>query len=351
MIKAAKTEEKRLLSEITQRVGKAAKLEEEVNVLKRRKKTDKNQKERQQLEKEVLRLEDMNQGKKRKLEDVQARIRNPVLPERLRVIREEDAQPRVSKFDVVLRQAPLRAVHVMHTILTRMVMFHCVICNERFPTFHPAYVPPAKLDMHLLRKGKDGVAPCNLEVAEWTEVPPLSEASCCIAKAYTGTCLACRKDMEAQRGMLGPDGVEAEPVPRRSYLNNMDPNWNFPRCLEWLFRQATVTEACLVALDFMQVNFCTVRRTMMHVFKKNTISFPQDSPAFFTRMEALKQFRVDDRVNSRRGPGGDAGNPDRPEKTWRETSEEERARFTSDSEGRVVFPATVLRVRATGTLK
>ena len=60
---------------------------------------------------------------------MQERIRNPVLLDRLRVIREEDAQPRVAKFDVVLRQAPLRAVHVMHTILTRMVMFHCVICN------------------------------------------------------------------------------------------------------------------------------------------------------------------------------------------------------------------------------
>ena len=67
MIKAAKAEEKRLLGEITQRVGKAAKLEEEVNVLKRRKKTLKNQKDRQQLEGEVLRLQDMNKGKNRSL--------------------------------------------------------------------------------------------------------------------------------------------------------------------------------------------------------------------------------------------------------------------------------------------
>ena len=69
-------------------------------------------------------------------------IQNPDLPDNLLVIRTEDVRPRVAKFDVVLRQAPLRAVHVMHTILTRMVMFRCLVCNERFPTFHPAYVPP-----------------------------------------------------------------------------------------------------------------------------------------------------------------------------------------------------------------
>ena len=45
----------------------------------------------------------------------------------------------------MLRQAPLRAVQVMHTILSRMLMFRCLVCDERFPTFRPAYVPPEKL--------------------------------------------------------------------------------------------------------------------------------------------------------------------------------------------------------------
>ena len=34
---------------------------------------------------------------------------------------------RVAKFDVVLREEPLRAAHAMHTILTRMVKFRCLV--------------------------------------------------------------------------------------------------------------------------------------------------------------------------------------------------------------------------------
>jgi hypothetical protein len=199
----------------------------------------------------------------------------------MRVLSLEHIVPRVSKFDVVLRQAPLRAVQVMHTILTRMVMFRCLVCNERFQTFHPAYVPPESLDMHLLKKGAGGVAQCNVEVASWTELPPFVDEVDGIARRYTGTFLCCRKDMDVQMCKRSIAGEEITPVPKRSFLNVMDPCWNFPRQLEWLFKQASVSEACLVALDFMQVNFCTVRKTMMHVFRKNTISFPQDIVNFF----------------------------------------------------------------------
>ena len=46
---------------------------------------------------------------------------------------------RVAKYDVRLRDQSLRAVQAMHAILSRMVLFNCGVCRERFPTFHPAY--------------------------------------------------------------------------------------------------------------------------------------------------------------------------------------------------------------------
>ena len=291
---------------------------------------------------EIWRLKELNVEKERKRKQAEQKARDAPLRDFLRVVPIADIPLRVSKFDVVLREAPLRAVHAMQTILSRMVLFRCMVCNERFPTFHPAYVPPKKLDLHMLRRGANGAAHCNMEVAAWNEMPPLEHDGDEMAKRYTGTCLACEKDMERQRRHGNAEGEEVAVAPKRSFLNNMDPNWNFPRyrmiggmTLEWLFQQATVTEACLVALDFMQVNFCTVRKSMMHVFKKNTISFPQETVSFFSRRGVLKEFRVNDRVNSSRGPFGDAKDPERPPRQWRDASEAEQQRFGKDPEGRV----------------
>ena len=49
---------------------------------------------------------------------------------------------RGARYDVCLRERPLRAVHAMQTMMTRMVLFTCHWCRERFPTFHPAFEPP-----------------------------------------------------------------------------------------------------------------------------------------------------------------------------------------------------------------
>ena len=72
-----------------------------------------------------------------------------------------------------MRENALRAVQAMHTILSRMVVFYCKECKERFPTFHPAYVPPPALakEMEMLKHGRDGVALCNLEVQPGTRCP------------------------------------------------------------------------------------------------------------------------------------------------------------------------------------
>ena len=81
---------------------------------------------------------------------------------------------RTAKYEVDLREGSVQAVHAMHTILSRMVLFTCNECKERFPDFHPAYVPPPSIanEMEVLKHGRDGLATCNVEVSEWDELPP-----------------------------------------------------------------------------------------------------------------------------------------------------------------------------------
>ena len=155
-----------------------------------------------------------------------------------------------------------------------MVMFSCKHCVESFPTFHPAYDPQdAGVNLELRRKGKLGVPACSVEVASWDPetLPsfPQNENDCVIAEQCRGVCLWCQRDIEQQ------EKEGKEPVPRRSYLNHMDPCWNFPHQeLATLFAEATVTEAMLIALEHMQVTYVQVSKTGLQKFKKNTISFP-----------------------------------------------------------------------------
>ena len=83
---------------------------------------------------------------------------------------------RHAKYDVRLRNSSLRAVQAMHTMLSRMVMFTCTCCRERFPTFHPAYEPPEWLDLEVLKRGASDAAVCNVEVATWDDLPPALDA-------------------------------------------------------------------------------------------------------------------------------------------------------------------------------
>ena len=116
-----------------------------------------------------------------------------------------------------------------------------------------------------------------------------------------------------------------------------------------MFASATVTESMLIALEHMQVSFVTVAKTGLERFKKNTISFPQDTVRFAVRMEMLgpEEYRVGDRVNSRRGPGRDAS---RAERKAEGASAEERDRFGVDEFGCLVIPATVKRIESDGRL-
>ena len=203
----------------------------------------------------------------------------------------------------------------MHAILSRMVLFTCNDCRERFPTFHPAYVPPPAIakEMEILKHGKDGVATCNVEVSNWDELPP-KEPMDGVAQCCTGRCLRCQKDMDGQLRDLGGDAERGQIVPLRSAENHMDPCFRFPwDDLKQLFDGASVVEAMLVALDHMQVNFVTVSSTGLRKFRRNTLSFPQDVPSFAERLQLMKNYRVGDRVNSVRGlgMGAEPRNPDR----------------------------------------
>ena len=197
---------------------------------------------------------------------------------------------RVAKYDVNMRDAPLRAVQAMHTLFSRMVVFTCNDCKERFPTFHPAYVPPPAIakKMEILKHGKDGVAVCSVEVATWDELPPVDApdgfALCC-----SGTCLRCQKDMDEQVQEHGLAEHLGQIIGLRSAENHMDPCFRFPvDDLEDLFSHATLVESMLVALEHMQVNFVTVSRSGLRKFRRNTLSFPQDLATFAQRLDLMK---------------------------------------------------------------
>ena len=129
----------------------------------------------------------------------------------------------------------------------------------------------------------------------------------------------------------------------------MDPCWKFPyEEVGELFAHATVTEAMLVALEHMQVNWVTVGKSRLDKFFKNVISFPQESAHFLARMGALRSYRAGDRVNSVRGPGEDLS---RRAVDAESASEEQRRRFGQDRLRRLLFPATVEEVFADGRLR
>ena len=96
--------------------------------------------------------------------------------------------------------------------------------------------------------------------------------------------MRCWKDLGLQLRDVGGDEERGAVVVLRSEDNHMDPCFRFPADdLQWLFDQATMVEAMLVALEHMQVNFVTVSTTGLRKFRRNTLSFPQDIMTFAQR--------------------------------------------------------------------
>ena len=280
------------------------------------------------------------------LRSAAASLRKPVLLDEFLVVPVAKLRRSAAKYEVSLREEPLQASRAIHTILTRMVMFHCDSCRERFPTFHPAYEPPEELELDILKAGFDGVASCSTAVASWNDLPPPPDApepELLVATVHTGLCKRCQRDM-TQESKKNKDKVA-----RRSHLNVMDPCWNFPhKELQWLFEQATVVEEQLIALEHMQVNFVQVYRTGMTKFRRNVISFPQDIGAFAQRWGLGKTYRKDDRVNCFLRPGDD---PARERVLSATATALEKEALAVSEEGALVFPATVTAVRQDGVFE
>jgi hypothetical protein len=253
-------------------------------------------------------------------------------------------QPNVAKFDVVLRQEPLQAVRAMTTILGHMLTFRCRVCKEQFPTFHPARRPPADLDLHLLKSSKKGVAACNIEVHCWDDFPGVDDKDA--GRVFTGRCLACHADIQRQLAALPASSLESSlVVPRRSYLNHMDPCFRFPEDeLRQLFDNAGLLESMLIAQFHMQVNYYTLQKSRLHKFFKNVICFPQDIAGFARRTGLLATFRVGDRVNTMVPPGAsqDAFTD------WKSLDSTEKAARAQDDDGHVIYPATIMETDPVG---
>jgi hypothetical protein len=276
----------------------------------------------------------------------------PELLERAVLLSLKRCQPRAPRYNVKLNLQVLAAVHAEQTILTRMVRFHCNTCTGRFPTFHPAFVPPPELGMHLLKKNlKDGCAPCNLEVGTWESVPPLKETASelLLAKTYDGHCLRCTEDVRLLRKAVGEHAREEDIIAKFGFQNEMDPAFTFPADQpQHLFDSATVIESMLLALDHMQVTYVTVRSSGLQKFKKNVISFPQDTASFVKRAGLRPcHYKPGDKVNSRKGPGTDLNRPDLHHFS---ASEADKARFAVDENNYLVFGGTVREVLRDGTV-
>ena len=151
-------------------------------------------------------------------------------------------------------------------------------------------------------------------------------------------------DEQASRG--------EEIISLRSERNLMDPLFRFPENddLRQLFAHATLTEAMLVALDHMQVNFVRISSSGLRKFRRNTLSFPQDLAGFARRLDLTKNFKPLDRVNSYRGYSDNAENPDRPVRRAVHATEAERAKLAVDEFGAFIFPGTVIERHADGVL-
>ena len=121
--------------------------------------------------------------------------------------------------------------------------------------------------------------------------------------------------------------------------------------LKSLFDNATLVESMLVALEHMQVSFVTLAwSTGLRKFRRNTISFPQDIAAFARRHGMMRRYQVGSRVNSARGPYGDAKDPARPARRAADIAAEDRELFAVDASGCMVYPATVREVHPDGRL-
>ena len=195
--------------------------------------------------------------------------------------------------------------------------------------------------MDVLRRGRVGLALCNVEVSSWHEIPDF-EISDDLAPHHSGVCKCCQNDMDAQA--VQQEGVEGDVriVAKRSELNHMDPCFRFPYDdFQELFDGATMVEGMLVALEHMQVHSLSCYSTGLRMLHRNVIAFPQDLSAFVARHGLGRGYLVTDRVNLSRGLGRDLEH--RPLMAW-EVDAPMKADHVVTASGDLVYPAEVKAV-------
>jgi hypothetical protein len=169
---------------------------------------------------------------------------------------------------------------------------------------------------------------------------------------HTGERQRCQNDMQSPSKAQGEvEGTEVRVVAKFSEDNHMDPCFNFPHQeLQELFDGATMIEAMLVALEHMQVHFVTCSSSGLRKFRRNVISFPQELAAFVSRHGLARVYRVNDRVNSVRGPEMPGRDQNRsPLNAW-EIDDAQRAKHVVRDGGHLVFPAFVKHILLCGKI-
>ena len=207
-----------------------------------------------------------------------------------------------------------------------------------------------KLD--LLQRGADGVSACNVQVAEWDELPPLEapEEDLLVAGEHSGCCWRCHVDVQKERGRHGVD-AESVVVAKFGGRNHTDPVRISPQDeVVALFQATSLTESTFVALGHMQVSFVTAQKTRLTKSRKNVISFSQDTPAFAQRVGLMCRYEVGDRVNSRLGPGTALTTTEGRLQHLISASGAEKRVLAADETGALVWPAAVKEVSASGQL-
>ena len=69
------------------------------------------------------------------------------LPRKALIVPEELVPLRLAKTRTRFREHLLRRMHSCHKVLGNLVLFKCVVCKNRFPTFHPTVLPEMALDV------------------------------------------------------------------------------------------------------------------------------------------------------------------------------------------------------------
>ena len=229
--------------------------------------------------------------------DLRDKMASGELPATCIIAAEEFAPLRTTNIHAQLRRAPLEAVHYVQEVMESLIFFTCRECHIRFPAFHPKHEDEMKKIKLQITKH------CPTAVAEWNTTPGTGQT---LAARHTGLCAKCAVETEKNQHKEGLAGVL-----RFGERNGQHPLAGFPATdestlaamqVQDLFRQASVLESMLAALNHMQVSVCTFTsagksRTGLPRFRKNIISFPQHMSDLQQHFSFLAGVAINDIVN------------------------------------------------------